>query len=245
IFNDIGRYRELPSWRKGFKAEWKKALRTPITVPMNEKYRPDVKRFVCTCPQFVVSRFLICKHLVQQFHPVDPRFFLEVKRNRTLPFWSHPSLKPLSTVAEIIEGDRSTIADGDGDDKASVEVYSQLNTARNEIDDSDPQIDDDDDDELIDTGGNVEKKTVKEEMENYIHIIRDFCDGLEFQVKFQNPQFLRTLEREGAGFLKLAQDCLSRERRLNSNQVASPSTWERSTPKALFYRSRPCRDRDT
>ncbi|KAH9013030.1 hypothetical protein EDB84DRAFT_1278400, partial [Lactarius hengduanensis] len=88
---------------------------------------------------------------------------------------------------------------------------------------------------LIDTGGNVEKKTVKEEMENYIHIIRDFCDSLEFQVKFQDPQFLRTLEREGAGFLKLAQDCLSRERHLNSNQVASPSTWERSTPKALFY----------
>ncbi|KAH9018093.1 hypothetical protein EDB84DRAFT_1276340 [Lactarius hengduanensis] len=246
VFNDIGRFRELPRWRKDFKAAWKKAMRTPITMPLNETYRPDAKRFVCTCPQFVVSRFLIRKHLVQQFHPVDPWFFLQVTRNRTLPFWSHPSLKPLPTVAAIIEEDRSTIADGDGDDKVSMEVYVRVNTAGNEMDDSDPQSDDDNDnDVLIDTGGNVKKKTVKEEMENYIHIIRDFCDGLEFQVQFQDQRFLRTLEREGAGFLKLAQNCLSRERRLNSSRAASPLTWERTTTNALFYRSRSCRDRDT
>jgi len=78
MLNEIGRFRELPKWRKDFKAAWKKAMRTPITIPLNERYQPDIRRFVCTCPQFVVSRFLICKHLVQQFHPVNPRFFLEV-----------------------------------------------------------------------------------------------------------------------------------------------------------------------
>ncbi|KAH9023946.1 hypothetical protein EDB85DRAFT_2075228 [Lactarius pseudohatsudake] len=211
VFNGIGRFRELPRWRKDFKAAWKKAMRTPITMPLNETYQPDAKQF----------------HLVQQFHPVDPQFFLQVMRNRTLPFWSHLSLKPLPTVAAIIKEDCSTIADSDGDNKVSMEVYVRVNTAGNEMDNSDPQSDNDD--VLIDTGGNVEKKTVKEEMENYIHIIRDFCDGLEFQVQFQDQRFLRTLERESAGFLKLMQNCLSRERRLNSSRAASPSTWERTT----------------
>ena len=237
MFNDIGRFRELPKWRKDFKSEWKKAARTPITMPLNERYRPDVKRFVCTCPRFVVSRFLICKHLVQQFHPVNPRFFLEVTRNRSLPFWSHPSLKPLGIPTDSVEMDHRT---GDGDDNVGVEVYNRLNMAGNEID-----LESDDDDGLIDTwenGSDSEKKTYKEKMEDYIRITRDFCDGLEFQVKFQDSRFLKTLEKDGAGFFKLAQNCLSRERRLNSSRAASPSTWERATSNAIFYRSRPRRD---
>ncbi len=134
---------------------------------------------------------------------------------------------------------------GNGNDKA-VEVYNRLNMAANEIDDSNPKSDDDD--TLIDTrenGDESEKKTYKEDMETHIRLIRDFCDGLKFQIKFQDPRFLRTLEKEGAGFLRLAQNCLSHERRLNSSRAASLSTWERSTANALFYRSRPCHDHDT
>jgi hypothetical protein len=58
ILTDIGRFRELPSWRKEFKRVWKNAMKTPITMPLNKRYQPDVKRFVCTCPHFVVSRFV-------------------------------------------------------------------------------------------------------------------------------------------------------------------------------------------
>src|SRR6266702_6290817 len=105
MLNEIGRFCELPKWRKDFKVEWKKAMRTPITMPLNERYRPDVKRFVCTCPQFVVSRFLVCKHLVQRFHPVNPRFFLQVSRNRSPPFWSHPSLVWIANDKEPTYGD--------------------------------------------------------------------------------------------------------------------------------------------
>jgi hypothetical protein len=38
IMNDIGRFRELPTWRKEFKREWKNAMKTPITMPLNERY---------------------------------------------------------------------------------------------------------------------------------------------------------------------------------------------------------------
>lgn len=84
LLTETGRYRELPSWRKGFKKIWKKLEHTPITLPINDAYRPDPKCMVCTCPLFVTSHFLICKHLVQAVKPVPPKFFLEVKRQRTL-----------------------------------------------------------------------------------------------------------------------------------------------------------------
>ena len=257
---DVGRFRELPKWRKDFKADWKKAMETLITMPINDAWRPNAKRFVCTCPRFVVSRFLLCKHVVQLFHPVNPRFFLEVTRNRTLPFWSHHSLKPLIEDTDATEEDldHPLATGGDGDDNA----WSWLNMAgQNFEDESDDGRNDNEgegnegegnegegDDGLVDTEerwANADKKTYKEKMENYIRIIRDFCDGLEYQVNFQDPRFLTTLEKDGAGFLRLTQNCLSRERRLNSSRAASPSTWEKSTANAMFYRARPTRDHAT
>ncbi len=118
-----------------------------------------------------MSRFLICKHLVQQFHPVNPQFFLEVTRNQSSPFWSHPSLKPLSIAAERIEEDNHTATDGDGVDNTYVEEYRRLNTAGNEIKDLD--FGSEDEDRLIDTWekGDLEKKACKEELENHIRLI--------------------------------------------------------------------------
>jgi hypothetical protein len=59
IMNDTGRYRELPCWHKPFKCEWKKLTKTPITLPLNSKYRLDSNAWVCTCPYFVTSQFLL------------------------------------------------------------------------------------------------------------------------------------------------------------------------------------------
>jgi hypothetical protein len=84
-FTDTGRYRELPTWHKAFKQEWTKYSKTPISMPLNLnlKYRPNPSKWVCTCPCFSKSRFLLCKHLIQSVHPVPPTFFL---------------LKPLNTL---------------------------------------------------------------------------------------------------------------------------------------------------
>ena len=252
---DIGRFRELPKWWKDFKADWKKAMETSIMMPINDAYRPNAKRFVCTCPRFAVSRFLLCKHVVQLFHPVNPRFFLEVTWNWTLPFWSHPSLKPLIDDTEATEQDLDVpLATGDdGGDNA----WSPLNMAGLNLEDE-PDADRNDnegegdegegDDGLVDTEErwvNADKKMYKEKMDNYIRIIREFTDGLEYQGKFQDPRFLTTLEKDGAGFFRLAQNCLSRERRLNSSRASSPRTWEKSTANVLFYRARPTHDHAT
>ena len=46
MVDDTGRYRKLPSWRKAFKRAWKKAAKTPITMPLNDKYRPNIQKWV-------------------------------------------------------------------------------------------------------------------------------------------------------------------------------------------------------
>jgi hypothetical protein len=76
-----GRYRELPSWRKAFKQDWKKVARTPTSElqVVDDKYKPDPWRWVCSCPHFVKSRFFVCKHLVQLVQPVPAHFFLQVQ----------------------------------------------------------------------------------------------------------------------------------------------------------------------
>ena len=195
MLNDIGCFCELPKWRI-------KAMRTQITMPMNERYHPDIRNFICTCPQFIMSQFLLCKHLVQQLSLVDPHFFPKVTQNCTLPTWSHPLLKLLAMVTDVIEPVCPKEVDGNEDNP----VYDQLNLAAYTIDNNDG---------LINTEGGgerTEKNMVKEKMEGYICIIQKIYNSLKYQLKFQDPQFLTTLEKDGTGFITLAQNCLSCER---------------------------------
>ena len=225
---NTGRYRELPSWRKAFKRAWKKAADTPITLPLNEKYRPNAHKWVCTCPSFSTSRFLICKHLVQAVHGVPPHFFLEVKRNRTTPFWAHKSLTPLE--------DHLPSCTGTGHISPSTE-HTDINIGDKYHNESEDDLDGDD--ELIDVEEIGSGLTCRERLVAHIRTLQDFCSGLEYQLQFNDPRMLDSLERKGAGMLQLAQSCLSRERRLNSTRGDSPTTWEIETTAALFYRSRP------
>jgi len=79
LLKEQARYRELSSWRKPFKK---------------------------ICPAFVISRFLLCKHLIQRVHPVPSVFFLEAERFREAPFWRHKTLTPL----EEYRGDSTVVA---------------------------------------------------------------------------------------------------------------------------------------
>lgn len=57
----------------------------------------------------------------------------------------------------------------------------------------------------------------------HISKIRDFCDGLEYQVQFNDFRMLEELEKEGGSFFRLVDECLRREGRLNAEEDA-PST---------------------
>ena len=71
-------------------------------------------------------------------------------------------------------------------------------------------------------------------MDAHIKMIRDFADGLEYQVLFQDRCFLKIFQKEGAGFFWPAENCLSHECRFNSSQEASPTMWESLTANTMF-----------
>ncbi|KAJ7732044.1 hypothetical protein DFH07DRAFT_871091 [Mycena maculata] len=206
---DKGRFRQLPSWRKDFKAAWKKALKTPITTDPDRLYRYN------TQPD---NRFLICKHLVQGVQPVSPLFFLEANRNRTSPFWAHPSLIPLNSTEPLVATEVATR------DLTACAIPGPAPPH-----DTTDQPNDDHDD-VVDTTAGIMCQTFTETLTEHIRMLREFTDGLQYQIQFQDHRMLETLERDGAGFLRLARNCLDRERRANSS---------RSTANAMFYRTRP------
>ncbi|TFK27837.1 hypothetical protein FA15DRAFT_585584 [Coprinopsis marcescibilis] len=62
----------------------------------------------------------------------------------------------------------------------------------------------------------------QQRMRCHIANIRDFCDGLEYQLQFNDTRMLQVVEREGRSFLKLVEECLRKEGRLAS--VPAPNT---------------------
>ncbi|KAJ7850525.1 hypothetical protein B0H14DRAFT_3664816 [Mycena olivaceomarginata] len=219
ILTVSGRYRELPAWRQDFKRMWKKLGKKPITLPST-------------------NRFLLCKHIVQAIKPVPAVFFLEVRRQRTVPFWVHASLKPREDTAgdassespvRVTEASGSLERAGDGD----------------EDDSGDDSGDDGDDEEEEDVFVDMQKAdeenlTFEETLDQHIDTIIEFANGLKYQRRFRDQRMLQALERDGGAFLRLARACLTKEKRLKSTRGGkTPSAWETSTSAAMYYRARP------
>lgn len=55
------------------------------------------------------------------------------------------------------------------------------------------------------------KETFAEKMWSHITLICDFCDSLKHQIQFRDHCFLKTLERDGTRFLRLAENCIDQE----------------------------------
>ncbi|KAF8629963.1 hypothetical protein AX17_005529 [Amanita inopinata Kibby_2008] len=66
-----------------------------------------------------------------------------------------------------------------------------------------------------------DSESFKGRMRRHISTIRDFCDGLEYQLQFNDYRMLETLEKEGGSFLRFARDCLEKERQERNWQSAS------------------------
>lgn len=218
LLTETGRYRELSSWHKEFKKVWRKLEKKAMTLPLNDAYKPNTEKWICTCPSFIVSRFLICKHIIQCMHRVPPIFFLEAERYRTVPFWRHKSLKPLeeadAETMETVVGSVDEQERGDEDEN-------------NEGGDDDNDDDNDEDEGYVEThqeGGHM----FEEAMEGDIKLILDFAKGLRHQIQFRDQRMLNTFQREGASFLRLAKACIGEEKRMNSTRAAT-----------MFYRTRP------
>ena len=56
--------------------------------------------------------------------------------------------------------------------------------------------------------------TYHDRMSAHIKNLREFCNGLEYQLQFNDYRMLNVLEQEGGSFLSLVEDCLRKEGRL-------------------------------
>ncbi|KAL0578321.1 hypothetical protein V5O48_003668 [Marasmius crinis-equi] len=228
IMIDDGRWTHRASWRKDFKREWQQCRKAEIPQPINSKYRPDSCHWVCTCPAFVLSRFLLCKHLVQSVRDIDPVFFWEVQRNRTAPWYTHPSLQPLDPLLKITAAPvlpNPNIRVTDEEDGCSVDQTE-----------SDEDMDNTDDDELTNDFGTSELETPAS---GRARLLRLFADGLDFQDQFQDHRFSKALEKNGRLLFRMAEQCLRKEQLMNDTRSSRPSTWDPSLSEAIFWRVRP------
>ncbi|KAK0214084.1 hypothetical protein IW262DRAFT_1466638 [Armillaria fumosa] len=66
----------------------------------------------------------------------------------------------------------------------------------------------------------MDSEQFQRQMRTHINNIRDFCDGLEYQLQFNDHRLLRELEKEGGSFLRFVHECLRREGRLQDDNVA-------------------------
>ncbi|KAF5379759.1 hypothetical protein D9615_005746 [Tricholomella constricta] len=64
----------------------------------------------------------------------------------------------------------------------------------------------------------------QERMRRHITNLREFCDGLEYQLPFNDQRLLEVLESEGAQFLRFVHHCLEMEGRLKASTTADAAS---------------------
>lgn len=224
IHHPTGRTRDARSWRKAFKKEWLR-LSTRATAPPDEfpyiGYNPDPHRWHCSCPAFVRSRFLICKHLIQACHPVNPRFFLKAERNRSLPFWKHPLLIPFT-----------------GEDGAELPKSAGVQEDASDCEFSAAGSDNDSNDGFDDELPAALTARFESDMKKHAKTIADVAPLLLYQIQFGESRFLQDMEREAGRGLAYFAGLLQVERAENTMGSVKPTTWNRS-PGSMFLFTRP------
>jgi hypothetical protein len=124
---------------------------------------------------------------------MPPTFFLKVKQNCTTPFWLHPTLNTTLTSQPLNEC---------------------VPKNRGSSEDDDNKSENDDDNGLVDTGAGISAtdcSTLHEWAVENIQMLWDFCNGLEYQLQFEDHRMFETMEWEGATFMQFAHNCLSCE----------------------------------
>ena len=58
------RHRGFPAWWQNFKKDWNRLAMADVESGMEDRYHVDINNWVCSCPAYLNSRYLLCKHLV-------------------------------------------------------------------------------------------------------------------------------------------------------------------------------------
>ena len=90
-------------WREAFKRQWRKESCKAVDPEKLREYHTDPVNWVCACKSFLLSRFLLCKHVVHCFESPGAEFFESVRRRTTYPFWKDEGLNLLPEYVPRVE----------------------------------------------------------------------------------------------------------------------------------------------
>jgi MULE transposase domain len=215
------RTRYTPSWRPVFKRAWKECSRRTIN---DTSYITDSVKWTCSCPAYLESRFLLCKHLVQSVRPVGPIFFNEVHRRRSPPFWQHPDLIPLEIEANMTK--QSELESGEEADEENTDISD----AEDETDEENMDISDMEDEmsegREFDESWEYVYGSVEQSLEKWKELLNS-------QKEFKDVRFWSAANEAMKGMEKMRMKCEKID-----NKRTLPRTWKDNDPQTMFYRAR-------
>ncbi|CAG8744727.1 17598_t:CDS:2, partial [Dentiscutata erythropus] len=206
--------------RENFRLEWKK-LATK-TVNPNSTHITDSSRWICSCYSFLLSRFHICKHLIQIYGPVEPGFFKKVIRQEHYPLLE---IKEENAFADLPEDIRASIKNLNSYTYELISSGSQVNNQVHEqesvtissneylmdvVNEYSMDVVNDDQDLIL-------FQTRKKEIFNLLDETKNILEK-----NVENPnKWLDSIEKNFEPLRKLVEDCKRFER-----QTHIPNTWK-------------------
>ena len=156
---------------------------------------------------------------------VNPEFFFKVERNRTTPFYSHPSLVELPP-----NGGTSDDEDDNGQrsQPALLSLGPTLLTMPFNIL---PPYED------LNPDQRLTMAEVLTRLQNEASIF--FNEIMPSQIQYSDPWWLSTLERECSGFFCLFRTLVNLENQIKSTRSDAPRTWDPKISDGMYYRPQP------
>ena len=219
-----------------------------------EKYNPSPERWICSCPYFLTSRFLVCKHLVQACKQVPARFFQEVTRNRAGPTWQHPKLIPRHPKPSEIPSSSSPESNTPSPDDPASPIpnsnpnnWALISQPTREVTDSDSDSDletsehGNGGDGLDGGDGMMGYGAFEKELEDCRVVLLGLLDMLDYNAVLYDNRILPTLRLKLAGAKDLHHRILEKENQVNSTRTANLNTFDSKTASIMFFRARPAK----
>lgn len=203
----------IASWRKPFKREWKRLRNSEVDSQSLLRNHTNPSEWTCACNTFLLSRFLLCKHIVSCYEEAaDPaRFFFEVRRQRYRPFWVDPQLT-LRPQFRAATNETSAVieAESGSDTEPSDEEYGDTEEGNiSECEDEDPR---------------EHSRRIQSSLDELKDLVQEQGDKL-------NSKWLQKFDESNASNMTL----LEEHNQLKWNR-SMPRTWARNSHPATLYR---------
>lgn len=211
------------AWRKPFKQEWKRLQSCEVDPQSLLSNHTSPSKWTCACKVFLLSRFLLCKHIICCFEKMpDPgKFFSEVRRQRCTPFWEDPQLVLRPQFRKT--ADETSVLNEDESDTDSNIDELEGSEGEEEFDIEDVSNDDDSDD--------TDNEDPREHSRRILSSLDEIKDLVKEQGDKLNSRWLQKFDDSNASNMTL----LEEHNRLKRSRTM-PNTWANNRHPATMHR---------